>query len=69
MDWKIISATFVLVFSRSLGDKTQLMVFARSAETGARRRRCSSARARRYCEHAAGRPLWAARLDGCRTGS
>ena len=35
MDWKVIFATFALVFVAELGDKTQLMVFARSAETGA----------------------------------
>ncbi len=35
MDWKVISVTFALVFVAELGDKTQLMVFARSAETGA----------------------------------
>ena len=35
MDWKIVAATFLLVFMAELGDKTQLVVFARSAETGA----------------------------------
>ncbi len=35
MDWKIISVTFFLVFIAELGDKTQLLVFARSAGTGA----------------------------------
>ena len=34
MDWKIAAMTFALVFVAELGDKTQLMVFARSAETG-----------------------------------
>jgi putative Ca2+/H+ antiporter (TMEM165/GDT1 family) len=35
MDWKIAMVTFALVFVAELGDKTQLMVFARSAETRA----------------------------------
>ena len=35
MDWRIVGVTFALVFAAELGDKTQLMVFARSAETGA----------------------------------
>lgn len=35
MDWRIAGATFLLVFLAELGDKTQLMVFARSAETRA----------------------------------
>lgn len=35
MDWKIALMTFGLVFVAELGDKTQLMVFARSAETRA----------------------------------
>ena len=35
MDWGIVATTFALVFLAELGDKTQLMVFARSAETGA----------------------------------
>ena len=35
MDWKIVAMTFALVFVAEFGDKTQLIVFARSAETGA----------------------------------
>jgi len=35
MDWKIAAATFVLMFLAELGDKTQLLVFARTTETGA----------------------------------
>jgi len=35
MDWKVVGVTFALVFIAELGDKTQLMVFGRSAETGA----------------------------------
>jgi putative Ca2+/H+ antiporter (TMEM165/GDT1 family) len=35
MDWRIALATFGLVFVAELGDKTQLLVFTRSAETRA----------------------------------
>ena len=35
MDWKVAAMTFALMFVAELGDKTQLLVFARSAETGA----------------------------------
>ena len=35
MDWKIAAVTFALMFVAELGDKTQLLIFARSAETGA----------------------------------
>jgi Ca2+/H+ antiporter, TMEM165/GDT1 family len=34
MDWRVVSVTFGLVFLAELGDKTQLMVFGRSAQTG-----------------------------------
>ena len=34
MDWRIVTATFALVFIAELGDKTRLMVFARWAGTG-----------------------------------
>lgn len=34
MDWKVIAATFGLVFVAELGDKTQLVVLARAAGTG-----------------------------------
>ena len=35
MDWRIVAATFGLIFVAELGDKTQLMVFARTAATKA----------------------------------
>ena len=35
MEWKIIGTTFLLMFIAELGDKTQLLVFARSSETRA----------------------------------
>jgi putative Ca2+/H+ antiporter (TMEM165/GDT1 family) len=35
MDWKIAAATFTLMFLAELGDKTQLLGVARTAETGA----------------------------------
>jgi len=35
MEWKIVAGTFALMFIAELGDKTQLLIFARSAETGA----------------------------------
>ena len=35
MEWKVVAGTFVLMFIAELGDKTQLLIFARSAETGA----------------------------------
>ena len=34
MDWRIAGGTFVLMFIAELGDKTQLMVFARTTGTG-----------------------------------
>ena len=35
MDWKITFSTLLFVFLAELGDKTQLLVFLRSAETRA----------------------------------
>ena len=35
MDWKITCTTLLFVFLAELGDKTQLLVFLRSAETRA----------------------------------
>lgn len=32
MDWKLVFATFGMLFSAELGDKTQLLVFALSAQ-------------------------------------
>ena len=34
MDWRIAAGTFALMFIAELGDKTQLMVFARTTGTG-----------------------------------
>lgn len=34
MDWKVIAATFGIVFLAEMGDKTQLIVLTRSASSG-----------------------------------